>query len=271
MTILDAILEHKHFEITARKLSRPLASLALERTSLGPIRDFRGALRDVGRPAPRVIAEVKRRSPSKGSLRPDIDAAQIASIYEQNGAAAISVLTDERFFGGALTDLTTARALVSLPVLCKEFIIDPYQIYEAFSAGADAVLLIASALDTERLREYRQAANSLGMEALVEVHDLVELEAALDSGADIIGINNRDLRTFEVSLQTTRTLRPLIPPHIITVSESGIHSLRDREGMAEIGVDALLVGERLITAQDTGAATREICGLAPAVAEEVLR
>src|SRR5215210_3115391 len=250
MTILDTILEHKQVEVAARKLLRPLVTLNLERMASGPVRDFGAALRDPRRPAPRIIAEVKRRSPSKGLLHPNLDAAQIASVYEQNGAAAVSVLTDEKFFDGSLKDLTAARKAVSVPVLCKEFIIDPYQVYEAFSVGADAILLIASALNTERLREYRELANSLGMDALVEIHNRIELEAALESGAEIIGINNRDLRTFEVNLDTTRRLRPLIPGHIVTVSESGIQSLRDRESMADIGIDALLVGERLIAAPD---------------------
>lgn len=271
MTILAAILEHKRKEIATRKVSRPFESLDLNRAPTGPVRNFRSALRDASLPAPRVIAEVKRRSPSKGPLRADLDAAQISSTYEHNGAAALSVLTDGKYFGGALSDLTAARAAVLLPVLCKDFIIDAYQIYEAFSAGADAILLIAAVLDAQRLREYREVASSLGMDALVEVHDRIDLEAALKSGAEIIGINNRDLRTFEVSLQRTRTLRPLIPAHIVTVSESGIHSLADRESMAEVGVDALLIGERLITAPDIGAVTRELCGLNLALREEVLR
>jgi indole-3-glycerol phosphate synthase len=271
MTILHTILEHKRAEIAARKVSRPVSSLDMQRTSAGQVRDFRAALLNAERPAPRVIAEVKRRSPSKGPLRPDLDPAQVASVYERNGAVAVSVLTDERFFGGSLADLRAARDAVSVPVLCKDFVVDPYQIPEAYSAGADAILLIASALDAEQLREYREVAGSLGMAALVEVHDRTELEAALESGAGIIGINNRDLSTFEVRLDTTRRLLPLVPRHVVTVSESGIRNPADRQMLAELGVNAMLVGEALVAAPDIAAATREVCGLSPAVLQESRR
>jgi len=266
MNILNAILEHKRAEIADRKVRRPLASLDMERPSAGQVRDFRAALLDPERPTPRVIAEVKRRSPSGGLLRPGLDPARVASIYERNGAAAVSVLTDNRFFGGSLADLAAARSAVSLPVLCKDFVLDPYQIYEAFSVGADAILLIAGALDAAQLREYREVAKSLGMAALVEVHNRPELEAAVESGAEVIGINNRDLHTFRVSLDTTRLLLPLIPSHLTTVSESGIHGQEDRDMLAGLGVDALLVGEGLIAAPDIATATRELCGLSRALA-----
>ncbi|MDQ3927788.1 MAG: indole-3-glycerol phosphate synthase TrpC, partial [Chloroflexota bacterium] len=187
--------------------------------------------------------------------------------YEANGAAAISVLADERFFGGSLADLAAARGAVKLPVLCKEFILDPYQVYEARLAGADAVLLIAGILDRRQLREYRELAAGLGMASLVEVHDEVQLMAAVYSGAEIVGVNNRDLRTFEVSLDVTRSLLPWVPDYMVTVSESGIRSVADREAMAAMGVDVPLVGESLITAPDVGAATREISGVL--VREEV--
>jgi indole-3-glycerol phosphate synthase len=270
MTILDTILEHKRVEVAARKAARPLSGLDMGcldvgRASAGPVREFRGALLDPRRPAPRVIAEVKRRSPSKGPLRPDLDPAQVASIYEANGAAAVSVLTDERFFDGSPADLAAAREVVSVPVLCKDFVVDPYQIYEAYAAGAHAILLIAAVLDRPQLREYREVAESLGMAALVEVHDAAELEAAVESDAGIIGINNRDLRTFEVSLETTGRLLHLIPPQVVTVSESGIRDAMDREMLARLGVDAILVGEGLITAPDIATATREMCGIAQAV------
>ena len=267
MTILDTILEHKRAEVATRKAVRPLSSLDMQRVWAGPVREFRGALLDPQRPAPRVIAEVKRRSPSKGPLRPDLDPAQVAAIYERNGAAAVSVLADGRFFGGSLGDLAAAREAVAVPVLCKDFVVDPYQIHEAFAAGADAILLIVAALDPEQLREYREVAESLGMAALVEVHDRSELEAAVESGAGIIGVNNRDLRTFEVSLDTTRRLMPLIPAHVSTVSESGIRDVADREMLAALGVDAMLVGEGLVAAPDIAAATREMCGLSGAVLE----
>jgi indole-3-glycerol phosphate synthase len=239
----------------------------MQRVLAGPVREFGGALLDPRRPAPRVIAEVKRRSPSKGPLRPDLNPAQVAAIYEANGAAAVSVLADERFFGGSLDDLAAARGAVYVPVLCKDFVVDPYQIHEAYSAGADAVLLIVAALDREQLREYREVAESLGMAALMEIHDEAELEVAVESGAKIIGINNRDLRTFEVSLDTTRRLLPFVPSHVVTVSESGIRGAADREMLAGLGVDAILVGEGLITAPDIAVATREICGITQAVLE----
>ncbi len=268
-TILDTIVAHKRAEVAARKAARPLSHMALHPGAEGPIRSVRAALThpDPTRPKPRVIAEIKRHSPSRGPLRPDLNPAQVAAIYERSGAAAISVLTDHAFFGGSLDDLSQARQATSLPVLCKEFIIEPYQIFEAFMAGADAILLIAAVLDAVQLRDYYELAAGLGMEALVEVHDETELALALEAGADIIGINNRNLRTFEVSLDVTRSLAPLIPPSVVKVSESGIHTPQDRELMAELGVDAILVGEALVTAPDIASATRGICGLPPTAPE----
>lgn len=267
MSILDDIIANKRDEVAHRKLLQPMSKVLRGMERANPARDFRAALSDPARPGPRVIAEIKRRSPSKGELRPDLDPASIASTYERNGAAAISVLADNRFFGGSLADLAAVSMWVSLPVLCKEFIVDPYQIYEARERGADAVLLLASVLNREQLREYRHVAASLGMAALVEVHNEAELYAALDSGAEIVGINNRDLHTFTVSLDTTRLLLPLIPAGITTVAESGIRNAADRDVMERLGVDALLVGEGLLISPDLAAATREICGLAPAFAE----
>lgn len=267
MSILDDIVAHKREEVAYRKLLRPLSCLLRERERRGQTRDFRAALTDESRPGPRVIAEIKRRSPSKGPLRPDLDPAAVGSIYQRNGAAAISVLADNRFFGGSLDDLAAVSMWVSLPVLCKEFIVDPYQIYEARTYGADAVLLLASVLDAFQLREYREIAAQQGMSALVEVHNEHELNAALHAGADIIGVNNRDLRTFDVSLDVTHTLLPLIPGGIVTVAESGIRDVGDREAMGRLGVAALLVGEGLLTSPDLAAATRQMCGVAPAFAE----
>ena len=264
-TFLDTIIEHKRAEVAARKVAGAGSTVAAARRGREGVRDFRAALAgpDRARPAPRVIAEIKRRSPSKGVLRADLDPAAVAAVYEQNGAAAISVLTDNRFFGGSLDDLAAARNAVSLPVLCKDFIVDPYQILEAFNAGADAVLLIAAVLDKAALREYRELSSALGMSALVEVHNEAELLSALESGAEIIGINNRDLRTFEVDLGTTAALAPLVPDGVILVSESGIREACDRERLRDLGVDVILVGESLVTAPDIAAATRELCGLAP--------
>lgn len=260
MSILDTIIAHKRLEVAEKKAARPLSDVVKAAGSCPTLRDFRAALVDPERSAPRVIAEIKRRSPSKGTLRPNLDHAQVARIYEQNGAAALSVLTDSRFFGGSLADLAEARANVLLPALCKEFVVDPYQIHEARAAGADAVLLIAAVLDSKQLRSFRHIAADLGMAALIEVHNERELGSALDSGAEIIGINNRDLRTFKVSLNATRALLPSIPASIVTVSESGVHTAADRAAMLDAGVDALLVGEGLLTAPDIAAATREICG-----------
>ncbi len=271
MNVLDTIITHKRLEVAARKAVRPLSDFELDRATRGPARDFVSALRDPARPAPRVIAEIKRRSPSKGVLRADIDPAAVAAIYEQNGAAAISVLTDHRFFGGSLDDLVAARRTVSIPVLCKEFIIDPYQIVEAFAADADAVLLIASALERKAMVEYRELCRSLGMAALVEVHNEAQLLSAIASGAELIGINNRDLSTFEVDLHTTARLAPLVPDNVVLVSESGIRGASDRERLCSLGVDAILVGESVITAPDVAARTREICGTAAMLPSDKLK
>jgi len=221
-------------------------------------RDFRKALRGSGIA---LIAEFKRRSPSRGELRAEADPAQVARCYQQAGAAALSVLTDSRFFGGTLADLWAARAATGLPVLRKDFLLEPCQLAESAGAeGPDAVLLIAAALRGEQLRSLRGLAQDCGQDALVEVHDEAELEAALESGADIIGINNRDLGTFEVSLETTLRLRPRIPSGLLVVSESGVYTRDDVRRLAEAGVDAVLVGEALMTAADPGAKLRELLG-----------
>lgn len=261
MTILDEIVAHKRVQVAERKAARPLAMLLAEVRTAPPPRDFKAALTDPAHPSPRVIAEIKRRSPLKGALRPYLDPAKVARAYEQGGAAAISVLTDARYFGGSLDDLRAARMAVSLPVLCKEFIVDPYQLFEARGAGADAALLIAGALNERELRDYRRLSEELGMTALVEAHTLEELEIAMGSGAEIIGINNRDLHTLTVSLDTTRRLAPLIPPHIVKVAESGIRSRADCEAVRDLGVDAVLVGEALVMSENLERATSAMCGL----------
>jgi indole-3-glycerol phosphate synthase len=214
-----------------------------------------------------VIAEIKRRSPSKGELRPGLDPVELARIYEQNGASAISVLTDARFFGGSLDDLRNVRAATMLPLLRKDFVIDPYQIYEARLAGADAILLIAAILAPEQITAYSHLATELGMAALVEVHNLTELASALSANANLIGINNRDLHTFNVTLDTTRALRPLIPPGVVVVSESGIYTRADRESLGDMDIDALLVGESLLVSDDIARATRLISGISSDVSE----
>lgn len=260
-TILNTIVAHKRVEVAARIAERSLGEVRSGVASAPPVRDFAGALRHAGKPGPRVIAEIKRKSPSKGMLRENIDAAEIAMVYEANGAAAISVLCDERFFGGGLNDLRAVRAATKLPVLCKEFIVEEYQIIEARVAGADAVLLLASVLTADELRGLREACEALGMSALVEVHDEAEMRAAVAAGASIIGINNRDLHTFNVSMETTASLLPVVPEGTIIVSESGIRSAADREYIGSLGVDAILVGEGLIAADDIAKATREISGM----------
>jgi indole-3-glycerol phosphate synthase len=267
--ILDSIIAHKREEVAERKTAERMSELLVGLAAAPPSRDFAGALRDTSRPAPRVIAEIKRRSPSRGVLREQIDAAEVAAIYERNGAAAISVLCDSHFFGGSLSDLAAAREAVSIPALCKEFIVDEYQIVEACVAGADAVLLLASVLPTQWLRECRQMCEALGMAALVEVHDEVEMVSAIEAGAEIIGINNRDLRTFAVDIGTTASLLPKVPEGVIVVSESGIRSHADGARLGKMGVDAILVGEGLIAAPDIAAATRDICGLPPIVASRL--
>lgn len=210
-----------------------------------------------------LIAEVKCASPSRGLLSPDFDPLKLAATYATNGAAAISVLTDERYFKGHLDYLRQIRQAQAIPLLRKDFICDPYQVYEARAAGADALLLIAAELVLSQLADLQALTHSLGMAALVEVHNLPELETALQSGARLIGINNRNLHTFQVSLETSQELRPLIPAEICVVAESGIHSAADVARLAGINVQAVLVGEALVTAADTAAKVRELSGFAP--------
>lgn len=261
--ILEQILATKAQEVAAARAARPLADLAGAARAAAPARDFAAALR---RPRPGAslacIAEVKKASPSKGIIRADFDPVQIARRYAAAGAAAISVLTDAPYFQGALAHLEAIRAAVALPLLRKDFVIDPYQIYEARAAGADAILLIAAALpDAGRLREYRLLAADLGMAALVEVHTAAELELAVASGAEIIGINNRDLRTFQTSLDVTLALAPRVPPAALLVSESGIATRADCQRLAAAGAHAVLVGESLMRQPDPGAALGQLLGL----------
>jgi len=207
-----------------------------------------------------VISEVKRRSPGAGEIRPGLDPTGLARSYEAAGAAALSVLTDRKYFGGSLDDLRAARDAVSLPVLRKDFTVDESQVVEARAAGADAVLLIVRILDDVRLRELREAAEDLGMDVLVEVHDAEELDRARTSGARIIGINNRDLTTFATDVGVSERLAAALPPEVITVSESGIRSGNEIERLGRAGLHAVLVGETLLRADDPGAAVRELAG-----------
>lgn len=247
-TILDEIIDWKRVEIAHR---RRAVHIDVARSP----RDLVSALR---RPGVSLIAEVKRASPSKGLLCPDLDPGALAREYEAGGASAISVLTDERFFQGSLDDLRAVRQSVDLPVLRKDFVLDPYQVYEARTAGADAVLVIVAVLDDDTLSSLYRLVRALGMAALVEVHDEAELGRALAIEPRIIGVNNRDLRTFDVDLETTARLRALVPDDVVLVAESGIHTPADVARLAAMGADAMLVGEALVRAEDTRAKVREL-------------
>jgi indole-3-glycerol phosphate synthase len=252
--ILARIVESKREELARAPLSRADWERRAADAPRIP-RDFRAALR-AKRPA--IIAELKKASPSKGVLVEEYDPPVIARDYERGGAAALSVLTDRRYFQGALDDLVAARAATELPVLRKDFTLDEMQIAEATAHGADAILLIAAVLNAGRLRELREYAEGFGISALVEVHDEGELEIAIESGAEIIGVNNRDLRTFDVSLETSLRLAALIPSGVLKVSESGIASAADIRRLAAAGFDAFLVGEHLVKAPDRAAALRAL-------------
>ena len=256
MFILDKICSHKIKEIEGRKKQRPLAELEKALSGLKPTIDFNDAIKSSG--SIKLIAEVKKASPSAGVIREAFNHIEIARLYEQGGAAAISVLTDEEFFRGKLEYLSEIKQTVELPLLRKDFIIDHYQIYEARVAGADAVLLIARILSDEELRAFLKLSQELGMKCLVEVHDADELKKALDADAAIIGINNRDLNTFKTDLETTFKLRPLIPDGKTIVSESGISTRDDIVRLNECGVNAVLIGETFMRAPDILAKMREL-------------
>jgi indole-3-glycerol phosphate synthase len=254
MTILDEILAHKRVELAeAKRQCDPSVMAEKARRSPHVLRGLAASLRTT--PGVAVIAEVKRRSPSKGLIRPDFDPVAIARTYAEAGAAAISVLTDERFFGGSLAFLAEIRAAVDRPLLRKDFILDPYQIDEARVAGADAVLLIVAALSREALRELHAHARSLGLDVLVEVHDEAEWEVARAIGAELIGVNNRDLRTFEVDLATTERIAARARgTDVLLVAESGIASTEDIERLTRVGARGFLVGESLMRQPDPGKA-----------------
>ena len=236
--------------------SIPLAELRQIAEDMRPERrDFAAALR-AKRPA--IIAEIKKASPSRGVLVEDFRPVELAKQYQRGGAAALSVLTDHDFFQGCLTDLWAARAATSLPVLRKDFTISEYHVLEAAAHQADAILLIVAILDEAQLRAYRELAGEFGMAALVEVHDRRELGIALESGAEIIGVNNRDLRTFQVALDTSIGLAPEIPQGVIKVSESGIFSSADVHRLMDVGYGAFLVGEHLVKSGDAAQALREL-------------
>ena len=252
---LDRIVRKKREEIAEKSAKIPQSALERLAAQTAPARDLLAALRQ---PGLGVIAEIKRASPSRGPIRPDLDAAALALQYEEGGAAAISVLTDEPHFGARPGDLEAVRTAVSVPVLRKDFILSEYQLWESRAMGADAVLLIVAALETELLPRLIDLAMKLGICPLVEVHTADEVDVAVACGAQAIGINNRDLATFRVELETTRRLRPLIPPGPAVVSESGIVSPRDAALVGQWGVDAVLVGEALVASQDPAGFLRSL-------------
>ena len=259
MSILERILHAKAAEIEAAKAMLPQAALERRARAAPNARDFlKGMKGKISTGQPAVIAEIKRASPSKGLLREDFDPAAIASSYEAGGAACLSVLTDHEFFQGAAEHLHTAREACALPVLRKDFIIDPYQVYEARAIGADCILLIVAALQVERMRELEALAHELGMSVLVEVHGAAELDAALMLRTPLLGVNNRDLRSFETRLETTLELLARIPKGRIVVTESGIATRADVQRMRAQGVHCFLVGEALMRAPDPGAALRQL-------------
>ncbi len=252
--ILAEIVEQKKQEVAELHARAALVEQqAYERKS--PARPFAEALRAK---SPAIIAEVKKASPSKGLLQPDFHPAFIAHSYEEGGAACLSVLTDKQYFQGSLHDLEAARAAVSLPVLRKDFTVDRLQVFEAAAHGADAILLIAAVLTTEELQTFRELASSLQLASLVEVHNQEELAKAVDSGAEIIGVNNRDLDTFEVSLDTSLRLSYLMPSGVLRVSESGINTRADIELLRQAGFESFLIGESLMRSKDPSAALKDL-------------
>jgi indole-3-glycerol phosphate synthase len=254
MNVLETIVAHKREEVAAAQGARPVATFSAVR----PPRDFLGALRG---PGLSVIAEIKRRSPSKGPIRENLDPAAMARMYQEAGAAAISCLTDGLFFGAQPDDLPRAAEATTLPVLRKEFIIDPYQIHEARHLGADAVLLIVRILGDLQLGEFLSICRELRLAALVETHSASEVDSAVRAGANIIGINNRDLDTLGVSLETSLKLRDRIPTDCVAVAESGISRRDDVMALERAGFDAVLLGESLLTAENPGARLRELTGV----------
>ena len=251
--ILQRIVETKRGEIRAARAAVPLAQMQRRARKAPPVRDFVGALRGkiaAGRPA--VIAEAKRASPSKGLLRENFDPVAIARSYERGGAACLSVLTDREYFQGAPEHLAAARGACALPVLRKDFVVDPYQVFESRAMGADCILLIAAVLDLAAMRELENTAFALGMAVLVEVHDEAELEQALQLGTPLVGINNRDLRSFETRLEATLELMPRVPAPRIVVTESGVTEKQSVVRLWDAGVRAFLVGEAFMRAENPG-------------------
>ncbi len=259
MTILDEIYKHKLSEVAENKKRIPTEVLKENIKEEQGTRPFGATLKSNTNIT--IIAEIKKASPSLGIIRKDFNPVEIARLYESSGAAAISVLTDEKFFQGKLSYLTEVKKSIHLPVLRKDFIVDPYQIYEARSAGADAILLIATLLSKEEIQHFLELAEGMSMDCLVEVHSESELKNVLQTSANIIGINNRDLATFKIDLETTFLLRPMIPAGKIVVSESGIKSREDIVTLIKKGIDAVLVGETLMKTANIPAKLHELLGI----------
>jgi indole-3-glycerol phosphate synthase len=252
---LDELVGATREALHRRKRERPLAELEAEAGSVPEGRPFAEAL---SRPGTSLIAEHKRRSPSAGTIREGTSCADVVRAYERGGAAALSILTEEAHFGGTLADLREARGATELPILRKDFTIDPYQLYEAKAAGADAVLLVVGAMNQDELASLYREAHALDLDAVVEIHDEEELDKALEVDADVLGINNRDLEDFSVDIQRTFDLLADIPAGKVVVSESGIHSRYQIDELEQVGVDAILIGEALMRAPDPEAAVREL-------------
>jgi indole-3-glycerol phosphate synthase len=252
---LDDLVVATREAVAARKRERPLSELE-GRVEVG--REGRPFAEALARPGTSVIAEHKRRSPSAGTIREGASCAEIVRAYERGGAAALSILTEEAHFGGSLEDLREARAACDLPILRKDFTIDPYQLYEAKAAGADAVLLVVGSLDDDELSRLWILANQIDLDAIVEIHDEEELERALEIDCDVIGINNRDLESFTVDIQRTFDLLADVPAGKVVVSESGIHDRQQIDELEQVGIDAVLIGEVLMRAPDPEAAVREL-------------
>jgi len=262
MGVLDEIVANKREELQRLRGDTPQAQLESACRGLAPALPFEAVLRPSGPARVRLIAEVKKASPSRGTLNATLDPVAQARLYAGAGAAAISVLTDEKYFRGALEDLIAVRAAVDVPLLRKEFILEEYQLWESRAAGADAVLLIVAALDGGQLRDLHDAAKGIGLATLVEIHTAAELERAVALGAPVIGVNNRNLQTLETSLEPSLALLPRIPRAHTAVSESGIFTRTDVESVVRAGARAVLVGEGLVRAQDVPAKVRELALLA---------
>ena len=258
MGILEEILAHKREELAQAKLRLSRSELESRCRELPPVRELETALRPPERDRVKLIAEVKKASPSRGVLTDSFDPLSLVRTYVDNGAAALSILTDQRYFQGHIDLLGKVRAVVDVPLLRKDFILDEYQLWESRAAGADAVLLIVAALESASLRDLLHAAKGIGLGTLVEVHEREELDRALSLGAPVIGINNRNLRTLETRIERSLDLLPMIPPGPVVVSESGFFTRLDVERVVAAGAHAVLVGEALVTATDVAATVREL-------------